>query len=891
MHDWHSEVRARLTQLRLKPEREADIVDEIAQHLEGRYRDATSAGASPDEATRLALAEFRAGNALAQRIAALKQAHASTAVTAGVSTGHLLEDLRQDLRYAARAFGKQPGFGATAVLILALGIGATTAIFSLVYGVLLKPLPFPEPQALVSLRHYGNFGETTQGPATYLTYRENNQAFEDIGAWDATSVSITGGGEMPERVEALILNSPTLSMLRTQPQLGRLFSAEDDVPGSPPRAVLTASYWQRRFGGAEDIVGREITIDGTPTEVVGVLPSSFNFLSTRPAVLLPMPLDPSAPRWISFGFSALARLKPGVSLEQANAEIAHGISLLPPFFAGLELRPNVRPLADDVTGNVAGVLWILLAAVAVVLLIACGNVANLFLVRAEARHQELATRAALGASRGRLARTLLAESVVLGLVGGALGVGLAGAAIALLHAVGPAQLPRLDAVGIDPTVLLFAAAVSISSGVLFGLFAVARYGSPSVAMLKSGSRSAGDAPERNRARNAVVVGQVALALTLLIVSGLMTRTLVAMLDVHPGFTRPEQVQTFLVPIPESLIGDDEQAARTHQSIAERLEQVPGVVSVGLSSSITMDGEDNGNYLTAEGLPDLGLEGPQRRFKSVGPGYFETMGNPMVSGRGVAWSDILEQRRAVVISESLARELWQVPSEAIGKRVRCCGNETWSEIVGVSGDERDDGLNRPPTAIVYWAMRNEVYRWRAMAYAVRSDRVATPGFMRELEQAVWDVNPDLPLSSIQTLQEIQDASMAQTSFTLVMLGIAASVALLLGVAGIYGVISYVAAQRTREIGIRIALGARAGDVRKLFLRHGLKLTAVGIVLGIGLAVVVTRVMASYLFGVQPIDPLTYVAVSALLAGIAALATYLPARRAARIDPNVALRADG
>jgi predicted permease len=363
-----------------------------------------------------------------------------------------------------------------------------------------------------------------------------------------------------------------------------------------------------------------------------------------------------------------------------------------------------------------------------------------------------------------------------------------------------------------------------------------------------------------------------------------------MLDVDPGFRAPEQVQTFVVAVPDSLIADDEQAARTHQSIAERLERVPGVVSAGLSSSITMDGEDNGNYLTAEGLPDKGLEGPQRRFKSVGPGYFETMGNPLVAGRAIAWSDILERRAPVVISETLARELWQEPLAAIGKRVRCCGNEEWSEIVGVSGNERDDGLNRPPTAIVYWSMLNEVYRWRAMAYAVRSERVGAPGFMRELEQAVWDVNPDLPLASIQTLEEIQTTSMAQTSFTLVMLGLAASVALLLGVVGIYGVISYVAAQRTREIGIRIALGARIGDVRKLFLRHGLRLTAAGIALGIGLAVVVTRVMSSYLFGVGPMDPLTYVVVSVLLAGISLVAIYLPARRAARIDPNVALRAD-
>ena len=890
MHDWHSEVRTRLAALRLKPEREADIVDEIAQHLAERYREATAAGASEEDATRLALAEFEAGNALARHIASLAQAHAPGAVVAGASTGHVLEDLRQDLRYAARAFAKQPGFAATAVLTLALGLGATTAIFSLIYGVLLKPLPFPEPQALVMLHEDSpRFAGLNQGPATYLTLRENNRAFEEIGAWDGALVSITGDGETPERVGALMVSSSTLQLLRVQPRLGRPFGADDDLPGAPPRAILTASYWQRRFGGAEDIVGRLVTINGTPTEVIGVLPSSFKFLSERPAILLPLPLDPSAPRFISFGFQGLARLKPGVTLEQANANVAHMITLLPPVFAQLELKPNVSPLADEVTGNIAEVLWILLAAVGIVLLIACGNVANLFLVRAEARHRELATRAALGASRGRLARTLLTESVVLGLAGGVVGVALASAAIAVLHAIGPAQLPRLDDVGIDLGVLLFALAISMSSGLLFGLFAVARYGNPGVAMLKSGTRSGGDAPERNRARNAVVVGQVALALTLLIVSGLMTRTLVAMLDVDPGFTRPEQVQTFVVAVPDDFIPDDAQAARTHQQIAERLEQVPGVVSVGLSSSITMDGEDNGNSLVAEGLPDLGAAGPLRRFKSVGPGYFEAMGNPIVAGREVTWSDILEQRAPVVISETLARELWQEPSQAIGKRVRTSYSE-WSEIVGVSGNERDDGLNKPPTAIVYWAMLSQSYRWRTMAYAVRSERVGMPGFMRELEQAVWKVNPDLPLASIQTLEEIQSTWMAKTSFTLVMLGIAASVALLLGIVGIYGVISYVAARRTHEIGIRIALGAGSRDVCTLFVRHGLKLTGVGIVLGIVLAGVVTRVMSSYLFGVGPMDPLTYVAVSALLASIALLATYLPARRAALTDPNVALRAD-
>ena len=616
---WAHEVRARLSPLRLSPTREAEIVDELSQHLDDRYRELRAGGASPDEAERLALADFRSGNVLARHMAPLRQARVPAPVTPGAPTGRLLGDLWLDLRYAARTFSKQPGFAAAAVLTLALGIGATTAIFSVVYGVLLKPLPFHEPESLVTLRQHAPHGAgANHGPATYLTYRENQRAFEAIGAWDPTEVSITGAGA-PERVQALLVSSSTLPLLRVQPVVGRLFSAEDDTPGNPLRVILTYGYWQRRFGGADNVVDRPLTIDGRAAEVIGVLPSSFTFLRTHPAIVLPMPLDVNAPRGISFGFQALARLKPGVTLAQANADVARMISLLPPSFARLELRPNVQPLSADVIRNVGQILWILLAAVGVVLLIACGNVANLFLVRAEARHQEFATRAALGASRGRIARALLSESVVLALAGGALGVALAQAAIGLLRRIAPAQLPRVDEIGIDPLVWLFTFAVSVLSGVLFGMFAVLRFGAPNAVALKEGGRAASDAPRRHRTRTVLVVGQVSLALTLLIVAGLMIRTFVALRQVDPGFTRPEEVQTFVVAIPASVISDSQQAARTHQNVAERLARVPGVASVGFSSSITMDGENNGNYLAVEDFPEPeSTMARLRRFKSVGP---------------------------------------------------------------------------------------------------------------------------------------------------------------------------------------------------------------------------------------------------------------------------------
>ncbi|MEX2285162.1 MAG: FtsX-like permease family protein [Gemmatimonadota bacterium] len=571
--------------------------------------------------------------------------------------------------------------------------------------------------------------------------------------------------------------------------------------------------------------------------------------------------------------------------------MARWIGLLPAVFDRMELEPHVSPLAEYVTGNVSRVLWILLAAVGVVLLIACGNVSNLFLVRAEGRQQEFAMRTALGASRGRIARTLLSESVVLALGGGALGLVLAQAAIIALRGNAPAELPRLDEIGIHPSVLLFSLSISLLSGALFGLVAVTRLGTPSSSVLKEGGRSSTAAAGQLRARNLLVVAQVALALLLLIVSGLMIRTFIAMRQVHPGFTGPEQVQTFRVDIPGALISNREQAARTHQLIAERLARVPGVASVGLSSSITMDGENNGNPIYPEGFPlaENGIP-PLRRFKSIGPGYVETMGNRMVAGRSVTWNEIFEQRPVIMISEPLAREYWQSPARAIGKRVRSSSGQPWREVVGVVGPERDDGVNHPTTAIVYWPMLSESYEWRMMAYAVRSNRTGSPGFMRELRQAVWSVNPNLPLDAVQTLDDIQASSMAQTSFAMVMLAIAASVALLLGVVGIYAVVAYVVAQRTREIGIRMALGARSLDVRAMFLRQALWLTISGIAIGIGASLVVTRALSALLFGVSRLDPLTYAAVSVVLAFVALLATYVPARRAARVDPVIALRAD-
>jgi len=800
-------------------------------------------------------------------------------------------DLSQDVRYAARMFRTQPGFAAAAAMTLALGIGAATALFSVVYSVLLMPLPFDEPERLVSVAHKSPDGGRNQGPATYFTYRDNQRVFEDIGAWDGGEATITGDGD-PEQVRVLRVDDAVLRLLRIRPMLGRLLNKDDLSPGTRQRVILTYGYWKRRFGGVSNIIDRPLVVDGQPAEIIGVLPASFTFPRSNAVMLLPIQIDRAAATRVSFGFQALARLKPGVTMSQADADLARMISLLPQGYQELKLQPNVRSQAAYVTGDIGQMLWILFAAVGVVLLMACGNVANLFLVRAEGRQQHLALRAALGASRGRLITLLLSETTLLALVGGALGVMFAHAIVDLLRQLAPAQLPRLDEIGIHPAVLLFALGVSLLTGAMFGLMAVLRFAKPSALVLKEGGRSVTDPPGRQRTRNSLVVAQMALALMLMIVSGLLIRTVVAMRQIQPGFTRAEAVQTFRISIPPSVISDTSQRARAFEAIGQRLQQVPGVNSVGLSSSITMDGEDNGNSLDVEEFPQPhGAVQPLFRFKGFAPRYFETMGIPIVAGRSIDWADIYQTRPVLLISENLARTYWREPARALGKRVRSAPDRPWQEIVGVVGNERDDGLDRPATPIVYWPLLNGYGATRrTMAYAVRSDRVGTEVFQRELERAVWSVNPNLPLAAVQTLDEIQERSMARTSFTMVMLTIAASVALLLAIVGMFGVITYIAARRTLEIGVRMALGAQIGDVRKMFVSYGLRLTATGIVIGIAAAFVLTRVMSALLFGVKPFDSMTYVAASVALATVALLATYLPARRASRVNPLKAMRAD-
>jgi putative ABC transport system permease protein len=816
------------------------------------------------------------------------------------------------VKFALRRLFKTPAFALTAVITVGAAIGANALIFSVVNGVILKPLPYADPASLVGVWHVAPGvmpGPLQQSAGTYFMEREAAQSFIDVGLWDDGSVTVTGRGE-PEQIESLTVTDGTLPILGIRPQLGRVFTKDDDTPNGPYVAMVSHRYWQRAFNGDPSVIGQSLTINGRAREIIGVLPENFRFLRANPDVVVPMKLDRATTQALGFNFQGLARLKPGVTIAQANADIGRLLPTLidrfkmPPGFTremyeAAKIGPLVRPLEIDVVGDIGNMLWILLGTVGLVLLVACANVANLFLVRAEARQQELAIRLALGAEARQVAWQLMSESLLVAAIGGVLGIALAYGGIQLLLYLQPAQLPRLNEITIDPIVLVFTIAISLIAGLLFGAIPILKYARPRLATaLKDSARGSSEGRERHRARNTLVVAQIALATVLLVASGLMIRTFIAIRDVPPGFVKPEEVLTMRITIPQAIIEDAMQAARAHQQIARNIAAIPGVTSVGVSSSVTMDGNSSNDPLDIEGFPQPdGKMAPIRRFKHVGEGYFETMGNPILAGRGITWHDVDMMSPVVVISEGLAREYWKDNiADAIGKRVRQNDKVPWREIVGVAGNERQDGATQPPPPTVYWPMAvnaywdNEVFVNRSQGYVIRTSRLQDPSFLKAVQQAVWSVNANLPLARVRTLRQIYNESMAQTSFVLVVLGIAAGVTLLLGLVGIYGVIAYIVAQRRREVGIRMALGARGESVQKIFVTRGLVLAAIGLIAGIAAAAALMRLLSSQLFGVDPFDPITYAAVAAALGSVTLIATWLPARQATRVDPMLALRAE-
>jgi putative ABC transport system permease protein len=813
------------------------------------------------------------------------------------------------LRQVVRRLARSPFFAGVTLLTLALGIGANAAIFGVVEGVLLRPLPYPHPEQLVGVWHTApgvNIAELESAPSLYFIDREESRSFEDVGLWSDNSASVTGLTE-PERVRALRVTDGTLSLLGVPPRLGRTFAREDDKRGAPATVVLSYGYWQSHFGGDPAVLGHRLVVDGEAHEVIGVMPRTFRFLDVKAELFLPMRLDRGHVELGQFGYTSVARLKPGVTLAQANADVARLIKLAierfpapagfnKKMFEQARLGPNLRPFKRDLVGDIGRVLWVLMGTIGMVLLVACANVANLLLVRAEGRQQELAVRAALGASRAQLAREMLLESVLLALVGGALGLGVAAGFIRLLVSLAPANLPRLDLIGLDLPVLLFTILTSLLAGVLLSLIPILKYAGRRVAGgLRSGGRSASESRERHRARNGLVILQVALALVLLVGSGLMIRSFRALRDVEPGFARPDQVQTLRLSIPEAQVAQEEAAARMQQAILEKVRAIPGVVSAGLASSVPLDGDGWNDPIFAEDrVYSEGQIPPLRFFRFVTPGLLDAQGTTLVAGRDLDWSDVYDRRPVAMLSENLARELWGDSRRALGKRVRESSRSAWRVVVGVVGDVHYKGLDQKSPTTIYFPILMKEFEGdgmcRSLAYLIRTPRAGSEGLAKELRHAVWSVNPNLPLASLRTLESLYDRSMARTSFTMVMLALAGGMALVLGVVGIFGVISYAVTQRTREIGIRMALGARREELTRMFVRHGLLLSTLGAGLGLVVALALGRVMSALLFGVRASDPLTFVLVAAALVVAGGAASYLPARRVADVDPVQALRAD-
>jgi putative ABC transport system permease protein len=811
-----------------------------------------------------------------------------------------------------RRFTRAPMFTAAALLTLAIGIGANTAVFSVVNGVLIKPLPYPHAEELVGVWHSApgvgfTDGTVNVSPTMYFSYRDEGRAFQHVGIWSRGGVTVTGFSE-PEQVRSLFVTQGVLDAVGVPPALGRWFSREDDTPGTPETVLLTHGYWQRRFGGDRGVVGRTMTIDSKPRTVIGIMPEGFRFLDADTDVILPQRFDRARLFLGNFSFTGIARLKPGVTLQQADADVARmlpiwfetwpvPLGLDKKLFQNARFAPALRALKQDIVGNITDVLWVLMGTIGVVLLIACANVANLLLVRVEGRQQELATRAALGASRSRVARELIQESLALGAMGGVLGLGVAFGALRLLKALRPETLPRLDEITIDPAVIGFAALASLLSGVLFGLIPILKYSGPQFVTALRGTRTASDSRERHRVRHVLVVVQVALALVLLVASGLMIRTFQTLREVEPGFTRANQLQMVRVSIPPTLIEDPARVARTYTDILDKLSALPGVSAAAFANSAPLEGFNSNDVVFVEDKPnEPGKIPPIRRFKFISPGYFRTVGTPLVTGRDITWSDVFDDRPVAVISENMAREVWGEPAAALGKRIRVAPVDAWREVVGVVGDVHDNGVHEPAPALVYWPTMmpkfwgNERFASRSLTFILRSDRTGTETFLTQIRQAVWSVNGSLPLALVRTLQDVYDRSLARTTFALVMLAIAGAMALLLGIIGIYGVIAYSVSRRTREIGIRMALGVEQRDLRRMFLRHGFVLSGIGVAVGIGVAAALMRLMTSMLYRVSPLDVTTYAGVSLVLLAAAMLASYVPARRAASLNPVDALRAE-
>jgi len=817
--------------------------------------------------------------------------------------------LTQDLRIALRAFVNNPGFTLVAVLSLAIGVGANTSIFSVANALLLRPLPYKDASRLVILWNRSPGLDILQdwfSTAQYLDIKNGHHGFEEIAIASGSNDNLTGEGE-PERVGTVRVSSNLLPMLGAKAVAGRLFLLDEDAPDRPSTAVLSYGMWARRYGSDPQMLGKSITINGKTYEVVGILPKSFSLphevLPTlygpdQPDVFLPFALGPKAAGVRTHeDYNIVGKLKPGVSLPQAQTEMDTLTARLrrdypesyPPN-GGLTF--GIVPLLEQVVGDVRSALLVLLSAVGFVLLIACANVANLLLSRAMARQQEIAVRAALGASRGRIIRQLLTESVLLSLMGGVLGVILCLASMNLIDALGTKSIPRLADIGIDGRVLLFTLLLSIFSGILFGLAPALRVSRIDLnTTLKDANRGSSGASavwgRGNNMRRLLVVSELALSVVLLIAAGLLIRSFARLQNVAPGFN-PRNVLTFELALNGQRYGDKQTIENTYRQLWTALEQIPGAVAAGGITALPLSQAFAWTPITVEGRTPL----PGEKFlnadaRVVGGRYFQAMEIPLRSGRFFNAEDMGGKTPVVMIDEFMAELLWP-GQDAVGKRIHMVeSEEPWLTVVGVVGRVKHESLDSDPRIAFYLAQTQ--YPTRALTLVVRSHgepSALSPAIKQELR----GIDPDLPMYSVRTMDERVAESLARRRFSMLLLGLFAGAALALATIGIYGVMAFLVNQGTREIGIRMALGATRHEILKLVVVKGMALAVYGVVIGLAAALVLTRLMRSLLFGINAADPATFVAVSLLLTLVALLATYFPARRAARIEPILCLRSE-
>ena len=797
----------------------------------------------------------------------------------------------QDLRYGARLLVRSPGFSLVAIIALAVGIGANTAIFSVVYTLLLQRLPYRDADRLAIVWEHNTVRDRKSNvvaPANFIHWREMNQVFEDLATVSPTySVTVTGNGD-PEELQAQSISAELFQILGVTPAFGRGFTAAENVPGTQ-LVVISDRLWRRRFGADPKILERPVISQGTPYSVVGVMPPGFSFLDKSVDVWLPIGFTAQSRTPRGRSLTVVGRLKPAITVERAQLDMtrvsANLTEMFPAFNTGWTSR--VVLLREQLTGDVRPALIVLAAAVAFVLLIACANVANLLLARATARHRELAVRAALGAGRARLVRQLLAESLVLSAIGGVCGLLLAWWALGFLRGVVAERLPvqRLEMVGIDPYVLLFTLAASLVCGLVFGAVpALTASGSTLTDSLKDGGRS-GSGSRGKRTRSAFVVVEIALALVLLVGAGLLLRSFVRLLDRNPGFDASRTI-TMRLSLPQARYGGDGQRAQFLDRFFQQVDALPGVEASGAISFLPLSGVGAATSMQIVGkpIPPQGQE-PVTDVRVITHGYLKTMGVPLLKGRLFTEHDASDAKGRVVINETMALKHW--PGEdPIGKRVRIAWDSLEDEVIGVVGDVRHAGLDGEIRPMTYWPYARNPYGTVTVTVRTAADpnRVVT-----SIANVVRQLDPELVVANVKTMDEVVADSVAQRRLTMLLLTIFGGTALLLAAVGIYGVIAYSVTERTQEIGIRMALGAQRGAVLRMVITQALVLAVTGIAVGGGGALLLTRLMEGLLFEVKPADPLTFSVVSAILTAVALLASYVPGRRATLVDPVIALRA--